>query len=339
MRIKKWTAVLCVFALCICVCLPAGQVKAAAKFQDASLGALHVEGTKLCDADGNVVQLRGVSTHGLSWYPKYVNDKLFGELHDKWGANVVRLAMYTEEYNGYCSGDANNRKTLKNLVKKGVKLAAKHDMYVIVDWHILSDGNPKTHKKEAKAFFKSMSKALADYDNVLYEICNEPNGGTTWKTIKSYANEIIPVIRENDKDAVIIVGTPTWSQEVDKAAASPLKQDNVMYSLHFYANTHQDSLRQTAEKAIKAGLPLFVTEFGICDASGQGGINKTQANKWIKLLDKYDVSYVAWNLSNKSETCAMIQSSCSKTSGIKRSQLSASGKWVYDLLRKRAGLA
>jgi endoglucanase len=311
--------------------------EAATKFTDAKVGALHVEGTTLCDKDGNTVQLRGVSTHGLSWYPEYVNDKCFKELHDKWGANVVRLAMYTAEYNGYCTGDANNRKSLKKLIKKGVKLAAKYNMYVIVDWHILSDGNPNTYKKQAKAFFKDMSKALCGYDNVLYEICNEPNGGTTWKQIKSYAKTIISTIRKNDKDAVIIVGTPTWSQDVDQAAASPLEGDNLMYALHFYAGTHKDDLRKKMVAAIQKGLPIFVTEYGICDASGSGSINKTEANKWVKAMDKYNVSYVAWNLSNKSETSALIKSSCKKTSGFSRSNLSSSGKWLYDLLRKKSG--
>ena len=339
MNKQKKCVILCVLVLCVSLLSNVQTVYGAAKFQDASLGALHVEGTKLCDSKGNTVQLRGVSTHGLSWYPKYVNDKCFKELHDKWGANVVRLSMYTEEYNGYCTGDAANRKSLKALVKKGVKLAEKHDMYVIIDWHILSDGNPMSHKKAAKSFFKEMSETFSDYDNVIYEICNEPNGGTTWKTIKSYANEVIPVIRNNDEDAVIIVGTPTWSQELDKAVASPIQEDNVMYALHFYSNTHQDSLRKTTEDAIKEGLPVFVTEFGICDASGYGSVNKTQANKWIKLLDKYKVSYVAWNLSNKDETAALIKSSCTKTSGFKRSDLSTSGKWYYDLLRKKAGKA
>jgi endoglucanase len=334
---KNLIALLSITALLISMMGGATTTYAATKFTDAKEGALHVEGTRLCDEDGNTVQLRGVSTHGLSWYPKYVNDKCFKELHDKWGANVVRLAMYTEEYNGYCSGDANNRKELKKLIKKGVKLADKYNMYVIVDWHILSDGNPNTNKKQAKAFFKEISKALKGYDNVLYEICNEPNGETTWKQIKTYAKSIISVIRENDKDAVIIVGTPTWSQDVDQAAASPIKGDNLMYALHFYAGTHKEDLRQKMINAIKAGLPIFVTEYGICDASGSGAINKTEANKWIKTLDQYDVSYVAWNLSNKSETSALIKSSCQKTSGFKRSELSSSGKWLYDLLRKKAG--
>lgn len=184
---KRLMAGLCILALAVGVFF-GNSVQPV--YTKSKLSALHVEGTKLCDKKGKVVQLRGVSTHGLSWYPEYVNDKYFKELHDKWGANVVRLAMYTEEYNGYCSGDANNRKNLKALVKKGVKLASKYNMYVIVDWHILSDGNPKTHQKASKAFFKDMSKALKGYDNVLYEICNEPNGGTDWKTIKSYAKAV-----------------------------------------------------------------------------------------------------------------------------------------------------
>ena len=182
-----------------------------------------------------------------------------------------------------------------------------------------------------------MSKEFADYDNVIYELCNEPNGGTDWATIKSYATSVIKTIRANDKDAVIIVGTPTWSQEVDKAAASPIKDDNVMYALHFYADTHRDFLRERAEAALKKGLPIFVSEFGICDASGNGNLNKDEAKKWMSLLDRYQVSYVAWNLANKNEASSLIASSCSKTSGWSRNDLSESGKWLYDLLRKKSG--
>lgn len=339
--VRKMLALICVLATVMPLTAGPQQVWAKSKIQDARLGALHVEGTKLRDKKGNTVQLRGVSTHGLSWYPQYVNDKCFKELHDQWGANVVRLAMYTEEYNGYCSGDGNpdnvkkNQKALKELVKKGVKLADKYHMYVIVDWHILNDGNPGKHQKEAKAFFREMSAQLKGYDNVLYEICNEPNNGTSWKDIKSYAKAIIPVIRKNDKDAVIIVGTPNWSQEVDKAAADPIKEKNIMYALHFYAATHKQWLRDTMTKAVKAGLPVFVTEYGICDCSGSGAIDKTEAKKWLSTMDKYDVSYVAWNLSNKGETSSMIKSDCKKTHGFKRTDLSDSGKWVYDMLRRR----
>ena len=338
-KILRGFALVCVLALGLC--LTGGLQIAEAKtttYYDASAGRLHVKGTKLVDKEGHEVQLRGVSTHGLSWYPQYVNDKCFAQLHDQWGANVVRLAMYTEEYNGYCSGDAKNRSDLKKLIKKGVKLAKKHKMYVIVDWHILSDGNPNSHKKEAKALFREMSKEFKDYNNVIYEICNEPNNGTSWKEIKSYARSVISTIRKNDKKAVIVIGTPTWSQDVDQAAADPIKGDNIMYALHFYAATHKADLRNKMTAAINKGLPVFVTEYGICDASGNGAIDKKEADRWIQTMDEYGVSYIAWNLSNKQESSSIIKSSCSKVSGFKKSDLSDEGKWLYSMLRKKAGL-
>ena len=338
-KILRGFALVCVLALGLC--LTGGLQIAEAKtttYYDASAGRLHVKGTKLVDKKGHEVQLRGVSTHGLSWYPQYVNDKCFAQLHDKWGANVVRLAMYTEEYNGYCSGDAQNRSDLKKLIKKGVRLAKKHKMYVIVDWHILSDGNPNSHKKEAKAFFREMSREFKGYNNVIYEICNEPNNGTSWKEIKSYARSVISTIRKNDKKAVIVVGTPTWSQDVDQAAAAPMKGENLMYALHFYAATHKADLRNKMTAAINKGLPVFVTEYGICDASGNGAIDKEEANRWVQTMDEYGVSYIAWNLSNKQESSSIIKSSCSKVSGFKKSDLSDEGKWLYSMLRKKAGL-
>ena len=338
-KILRGFALVCVLALGLC--LTGGLQIAEAKtttYYDASAGRLHVKGTKLVDKKGHEVQLRGVSTHGLSWYPQSVNDKCFAQLHDKWGANVVRLAMYTEEYNGYCSGDAKNRSDLKKLIKKGVRLAKKHKMYVIVDWHILSDGNPNSHKKEAKAFFREMSREFKGYNNVIYEICNEPNNGTSWKEIKSYARSVISTIRKNDKKAVIVVGTPTWSQDVDQAAADPIKGDNIMYALHFYAATHKADLRNKMTAAINKGLPVFVTEYGICDASGNGAIDKKEADRWVQTMDEYGVSYIAWNLSNKQESSSIIKSSCSKVSGFKKSELSDEGKWLYNLLRKKAGL-
>ncbi len=301
-------------------------------------GRLSVKGSQLVDQYGNAVQLRGVSTHGLAWFPQYVNEELFRELRNDWGANVIRLAMYTAESGGYCTdGD---KESLKELVKKGVKCAADQDLYVIVDWHILSDNNPNQYKEEAISFFAEMSEELADYDHVLYEICNEPNGGTSWGEIKSYADEVIPVIRANAPEAVILVGTPNWSQKVEQAAADPVAgYGNVMYTLHFYAATHTGALRNAMAKAIDAGFPVFVSEYGICDASGNGGIDKVQAKAWVQLMDQYKVSYVAWNLSNKAETSAIIQSAVDKVSGFSEDDLSDSGRWLRRILMRNAGQA
>jgi len=294
-------------------------------------GALQVIGTQLCDKNGNPVQLRGISTHGLAWFPEYVNNELFEQFRNEWNVNVMRLAMYTDENGGYCAGG--DQDELKKLVKNGVRYATDNDMYVIIDWHVLNDRDPNVHIDDAKAFFKEMSKEYASADNVLYEICNEPNGQTSWNDIKLYADEIIPIIRKNDSNAIIIVGTPNWSQYVDQAADNPISgYDNIMYALHFYAATHKEWLRDTMTKAIDQGLPVFVTEYGICDASGNGSIDEAEANRWVETMDDYGVSYVAWNLSNKNETSSIISASCQKTSSLETSDLSDSGKWLYNML-------
>ena len=294
-------------------------------------GALQVRGTQLCDASGNAVQLRGVSTHGLAWFPAYVNEACFRQLRENWNVNVVRLAMYTEESGGYCSdGDQN---ALKALIDKGVSYAVAQDLYIIIDWHILSDGNPNRHLPDAKAFFQEMSAKYAECPNVLYEICNEPNGGVSWEEIKRYAEAVTGVIRANARDAVVLVGTPNWSQFVDQAAANPITAyDNLMYTLHFYAAAHTDNLRNAMVSALKQGLPLFVSEYGICDASGNGAVNTAQADQWVQTMDQYGVSYVAWNLSNMAETSAILRNDCLKTSGFTEDDLSVSGKWLYQML-------
>ena len=297
-------------------------------------GALHVEGTQLTDANGEPFQLRGVSTAGLSWYPQFANKDAFQTMYEEWGINVVRLAMYTDEYAGYCVGDDNNRDKLKDLVKTCVEDAADLGIYVIVDWHILRDEDPNKYKDQAIAFFDEMSELYGDYDNIIYEICNEPNGSATWSKVKSYAEEVIPTIRANDEDAVIIVGTPTWSQDVDKALADPIEgYDNIMYALHFYAATHTEWLRSRMTDTIDKGLPIFVTEFGICDASGNGRIDYYQSEEWIKTMNQYGVSYCIWNLSNKDESSSLLAPSTTSVAGWSKDQLSASGQWFVEIMK------
>jgi endoglucanase len=291
-------------------------------------GQLSVKGTHIVNESGKAFTIKGVSTHGLSWYPQYVNKKSFRSLK-KMGANTVRLAMYTAEYNGYCVGGEENRKKLISLIDDGVQYATNLGMYVIIDWHILNDGNPMTYQSQAKTFFKRMAKKYASYNNVLFEICNEPNGSDgSWSNIKKYAASVIQTIRSVNKKAIIIVGTPTWSQDVDIAAADRISGTNIAYSFHFYAATHKDSYRSKLESAVSAGLPVIVTEFSISEASGNGTVSTSEGNKWIRLLNKYKIGRVCWNLSNKDESSALIRSSCTKTYGWKKSDLTPTGQWL-----------
>lgn len=294
-------------------------------------GKLSVNGTDLVDKNGDKYQLKGLSTHGMTWFPQYVSEETFKTLRDDWGANLIRLAMYTDtgDSYGYCSGG--DKAEIKKLLDDGVGYASDLGMYVIIDWHILNDNNPNNHIEDAKDFFNTVSKEYAEYDNVLYEICNEPNGGTTWTDVKSYAETIIPVIRANDKDAIIIVGTPTWSQDVDIASEDPVTgYDNIMYAAHFYAATHKQELRDKISKAIDNGLPVFISEFSICDASGNGAIDYNEADAWFEFIDKYNLSYASWSLSNKAETASLFSSSSTTVSDFSESDISDTGKYIRD---------
>ncbi|MBR1674414.1 MAG: cellulase family glycosylhydrolase [Eubacterium sp.] len=296
-------------------------------------GKLKLDGVDIVDKNGDKFQLKGVSTHGLAWFPDYVNKDAFRSIRDDWGANLIRLAMYTDENGGYCAGGDKDK--LKQLVKDGVDYATELGMYVIVDWHILHDLTPMKYKDEAIAFFTEMSELYKDHDNVIFEICNEPNGGTSWSEVKEYAEEVIPVIRKNCPDAIIIVGTPNWSQDADAASNDQIKgYDNIMYAVHFYAATHKEGIRDKVKTARANGAAVFISEFSICDASGDGAIDYDSAADWMDYLNDNDISYAMWNLSNKNEASSLISSGCSKTSGWSKDDMSETGKWLLEQLGK-----
>lgn len=295
-------------------------------------GRLQVSGTKLTDESGNVIQLRGVSTHGISWFPDYVNYDAFATLRDDWGANVVRIAMYPEEYNGYLSGG--DKAALKQIIDNGVNYATDLGMYVIIDWHVLNYA-PSRHTQEACDFFAEMASKYSGHDNVIYEICNEPVGADWNSDIKPYAETVIGTIRQFDDHALILVGTNTWSQDVDSVVGNTLDDGNVMYVAHFYAGTHKENIRNKISTALNAGVPVFISECSICDASGNGGIDYASANEWLDFMNSNQLSFIAWSLSNKAETSALISSGCSAKSGWSDGDLSETGRWFKSAISGR----
>ena len=295
-------------------------------------GALSVDGVNLVDKTGTAVILRGVSTHGMHWgeMTPFVNKTAFQNLRDEWGVNLVRLVSYVTQ-GGYTQG---SQESLDTSIQNGVQYASELGMYAIIDWHIHAE-NPNDTVSAAVSFFDKYSKMYAAYDNVIYEICNEPTG-TPWPQIKSYAEQVVKTIRANDPDAIIIVGTNTWSQDVDEVATNGglIDGQNIMYTVHFYSGSHGESLRNKVRTALEAGTPIYCTEFGICDASGNGNFSIDEANKWIDFFEENKISYTCWSLCNKNESASMISPESDKKYGWTNSDLGATGAWLINTYRK-----
>ena len=290
----------------------------------------------IVDQYGKPFQMRGASTHGVQWFPEYINKGAMQTLRDEWGVNLLRMACYVTQYNGYTNG---GQSLIDSKIVEGVQAAKELGMYVIVDWHIHEE-NPHTTKTVAEQFFKKYATLYKDYDNVIFEICNEPTG-VQWYTggndLYSYCKDIAGIIRDCGSKALIVCGTNNWSQDVENVAKKPLKDDgfeDIMYTFHFYSGTHYEDKRQKVRTAVAAGTPIFVTEFGICDASGNGGYDTANADEWIEFLDSMNISYACWSFCNKGESASYLKTSCNKTTGgFEESDLTTTGIWLVNTYR------
>lgn len=293
-------------------------------------GKLSVKGTDIVNQFGEKFQMRGISSHGVQWFPQFLSENSIKAIKNTMGANVFRIAMYTEE-NGYISDNS-----LKNKVKETVQYAKNNDMYVIIDWHILSDNNPNKHINESKSFFDEMSREYADVPNVIYEICNEPNGNTTWNNdVKPYAESVISTIRNNSKDSLIIVGTPFWCQNLEDPTNNRLSNDsNVLYACHFYSGTHKEDLRNKVINARNAGLPVIISECGLSAADGNGGIFKEEATKWFDYLNQNNISWLVWSWCDKNETSALLKPG-TDANNITEASLTEAGIFIKEKIQEK----
>lgn len=280
-------------------------------------GQLQVRGAQLCDQQGNPVVLRGVSFGWHNIWPRFYNKKAVRTLHRDWNATVVRAAMgVTTVEDNYLD----NPQFALQCIEPVIKAAIKEGIYVIIDWHA-----HEMHTQKAKDFFSQMAQKYGRYPNVIYELYNEPVEDS-WESLKQYATEIITEIRRYDPDNIILMGCPHWDQDIHLVAESPLTGvSNVMYTLHFYASTHKEYLRDRMEDAAKRGLPIFVSESGVTEASGNGKIDPESQQLWIDRMEKLKISWVCWSISDKDESCSMLLP-----------RATATGPWADDVI-KRSG--
>lgn len=299
-------------------------------------GALSVSGNQIKDKNGSSFQMRGMSLYWSQWPEgsRFYNANVVSWLKNDWCANVIRAAMAVDN-GGYASNESE-----KNKIFTVIDAAITNGIYVIVDFHV---HDATSYKSQAIKFFGEVAQKYGNKPNVLYEIWNEPITQEWTATIKPYAVDVINEIRKYDSDNIIIVGTKTYSQRVDEVVSDPISGTNIAYTFHFYANTHKvdeyatttKTYRQLLNAAYQAGLAVVVTEYGTCDANGNGTINQTETEKWWSLLDARNMSYVNWAISDKSETSAALYGGASSDGGWSASNLTPSGKFVRDKMKAR----
>ena len=288
-------------------------------------GQLQVLGAQLCDQQGNPVILRGVSLGWHNLWPRFYNRKVVQTLKKDWNASVVRAAMGILIEDNYLD----NPDFAMQCMTPVIESAIKKNVYVIIDWH-----SHFLKTEEAKAFFGRMAKKYGKYPHIIYEIYNEPVEDS-WADLKKYAYEVIGEIRKYDADNIVLVGCPHWDQDIHLVAESPLEGlRNVMYTVHFYAATHGDYLRERTEAAVKKGIPVFISESGATEASGDGKIDPVSEEKWIQMCERLGVSWVCWSISDKNESCSMLLPRATATGPWPDDVIKEYGKLVKSLLKK-----
>ncbi|GAA0732569.1 glycoside hydrolase family 5 protein [Sphingomonas japonica] len=287
-------------------------------------GRLQVSGTHIVDQAGKPVTLRGMSLFWSQWQPQYYNAATIKRLRDDWKITVIRAAMAVDSGGYRANPDAEMAK-----VETVIDAAVANGIYVIVDWHA-----HKPHAKEAAAFFARIAAKYGALPNLIYEPYNEPLATHAWKTLlKPYHQTVLASIRAADPDNLVVVGTRTWSQDVDEAAADPIADPNLAYTLHYYAATHKQELRDKAALAMQRGAALFVTEYGVTQADGGSSIDEAEARRWWDFLEASGISYANWSIADKDELSAAFRPGTPGDGTWTEDQVTRSGKLVRDQIR------
>jgi endoglucanase len=290
-------------------------------------GQLKVSGNKILAADNSAAQLRGMSLYWSQWIGKYYNASVVKWVKDDWCADVVRAAMAVDN-GGYLTSTSE-----KDKIFTVIDAAIANGLYVIVDWHI--DNNAPAYITQAKTFFTEVATKYGNKPNIIYELWNEPLNVSWSNVIKPYHNEMVQTIRAIDPDNLIICGTRNWSQRVDEAAADPVTGTNIAYTLHFYANSHGQSFRDYCTTALNKNVAVFVTEYGTCDASGDGTVNAAETNLWWTYLDNNKISYCNWAISDKAEAAAALKANSNSSGSWSSSDLTTSGTLVRNYYKSK----
>ncbi len=292
-------------------------------------GALAVRDGRIVGAHGEPVTLRGMSLFWSQWAPQYYTAETVDWLAQDWKVDVVRAAIAAE------GNDSARQHFERELAKAStvIDAAVANGLYVIVDWHA-----HRRYPDEAERFLTTIAAKYGHLPNLIYEPFNEPlRDGVDWsRDVKPYHERMIGAVRAIDPDNLVIVGSPSWSQDVDIAAADPLRHENVAYTLHYYAATHKQDLRDKGDAALAQGAALLITEFGTVEATGNGPLDYAESEAWWDWAEARGIGWMAWSIGDRDETSAALKPG-TPPAGWSEEDLTESGKLLRQKLRAAAG--
>jgi endoglucanase len=288
-------------------------------------GQLSVDGGTLVDKNNEPVALRGVSLGWHNWWPRFYSKETVAWLVSDWHISLIRAAIGVEPDGAYLSDPTQALRCLTTVVDAAIE----QGIYVIVDWHA-----HYIHTEEAKAFFALVATKYKNVPNVIYEIFNEPwDDDMSWGEVKAYSEEIIQTIRAAGVDNVILVGSPHWDRDVDVVADDPITgYANLMYTFHFYAASHGQWLRSRADYALQKKIPIFVSECAGMQDSGDAAVDLEEWNRYVQWMRQHNLSWAAWSVSDKDETCSMIKSPAAPASNWQNGDLKEWGTIIKQAL-------
>lgn len=294
-------------------------------------GHLSVQGRHIVNQAGTPISLAGPS---LFWSNSdwgqtgFYNARAVQSFARDWNADVIRVALGGEGDGSFIDDPHGNMARAETVIQAAIN----NGIYVIVDFH---SHKAEQNVPEAEAMFRYIATKYGASPNLIYEIYNEPLDTTDWDTVvKPYADYMVSVIRSIDPDNIILVGTQTWSQDLEKAVRNPVRgHRNIAYTLHFYAGSHKDSLRNRAQAAVDAGLPIFVSEWGMVNYDGDGAVDVQSSEAWLEFMRRNKISHAIWAASNKNEGASMFTKSAPKTGPWADHHLRPAGRYARDIIR------
>lgn len=290
-----------------------------------ALSKLSVSGTRIVNAAGEEIRLRGLNTTDPLWLEKLdfkrngVADNRFAELATDFarmkalGANIVRLPLYPGYY--FLIGAETY---LTTYVDRMVDLAEVNGLYVSLSYHAI--GRPGgwyaadsdavlpaypaklyyTDADMAVSFWNTVAKRYGQRTHVLFELYNEPHDETaefTWADWRPTGELLIATVRRHSSNIILGSG-PKYTGDLSDVPTNPYSDSNLVYVAHVYPGSLPEGANQVAEWErlfgfLAATYPLIISEWGFHNG-GDVTTNGTLKGFGKPLVDYFDQKKLHW---------------------------------------------